>query len=459
MPVTGGKPPVYRGMQITLRPTIYCAFPTFCKASSQMGTTQFPDDGDFMAKVVLDPDNSSFCPTQNPDKGSQKLIISVVGAVALTHGCNDLIQSVLPSIYPLLKSEFNLSFTQIGMITLVYQLTASLLQPWIGLYTDKHPAPLLLPTGTAVTLTGVALLAWSFSFTMLLLAAALIGIGSATFHPEASRVARMTSGGRFGTAQSVFQVGGYAGTAFGPLVAALLIIPRGQTSVAWLMPVALLAIIVLAWLSRWTMLNGHIQMKKHASTSLRKLNRREVWRALGTVGFLVLVKYTYISSISVYYTFYLVSHFSIPLQQAQLCLFSFLAAVAVGTLVGGPVGDRIGRKAVVWMSFLGVIPFSLIMPHASLFWTVILTVCIGLVFSSAFSALVVYAQEVLPGKTGMVSGIIFGTMFGVGGIAAATLGKLADWYGLTNVYLACGFLPLLGLATVLMPDTHQKYQR
>jgi len=292
-------------------------------------------------------------------------------------------------------------------------------------------------------------------FSVVLVASALIGVGSATFHPEASRVARMASGGRFGTAQSTFQVGGYIGTAFAPLVAAMLIIPHGQIAVGWLMIIALFAVIILSGISRWTVKHGHAHMKKHNLQALRSLSSRDVKVALSVVGVLLLAKFTYIASISNYYIFYLVERFQLPIPQAQIYLFTFLAAVAVGTLAGGPIGDRIGRKAVVWISFLGVIPFSLLMPHANLFWTVVLTVCIGLVFSSAFAALVVYAQEVLPGRTGMVAGIMFGTMFGIGGIAAAALGKLADAYGITTVYNACGFLPLLGFATLLMPDTRR----
>lgn len=387
---------------------------------------------------------------------AHKLLVSILGAVAVTHGCNDFVQSMLPSIYPMLKADFSLTFAQIGLLSLVYQITASLLQPWIGLYTDKHPLPLLLPGGMVATLAGIGLLAVAPGFGWLLVSAALIGVGSATFHPEASRVARMASGGRFGTAQSTFQLGGYTGTALGPLVAALLIIPHGQLSIAWLMLVALFAIVVLSRLSNWAKHHGHAHMKKHGNAGLRQLAPGQVWLALSVVGMLLLIKFTYIASISTYYTFYLVDRFQLSLQAAQLYLFSFLAAVAVGTFVGGPIGDRIGRKAVIWISFLGVIPFSLLMPHANLFWTAILTVCIGLVLSSAFAALVVYAQEVIPGRTGMVAGIMFGTMFGVGGIAAAALGKFSDWYGITGVYNACGYLPLLGVVTFLMPETRLK---
>lgn len=396
-------------------------------------------------------------PTQaNVGSDTGKFLVNIVGAITLTHACNDVIQATLPSIYPMLKENFTLSYAQIGMIALVYQITASLLQPWVGLYTDKRPKPYLLPAGMAVTFLGIGVLAIADSFTLLLISAALVGVGSSTFHPEASRVARMASGGKFGTAQSVFQVGGNAGTAFGPLIAALLILPHGQMSVAWLMIIAFIAIVILTRISRWTIDHGHAQSKKHDSVSGEKLPRSKVILAVTIVSVLMLTKFTYIASISNYYTFYLIQRFDITLRDAQFCLFAFLAAVAIGTFAGGPVGDRIGRKAVIWISFLGVIPFALILPHANFFWTVTLTLIIGFVLSSAFAALVVYAQEVVPGRTGMVAGIMFGTMFGVGGIAAAGLGKLADIYGIVSVYDACGYLPLLGLATLLMPDTRKK---
>ncbi|UDQ77683.1 MFS transporter [Pectobacterium brasiliense] len=396
-------------------------------------------------------------PTQaNVGSDTGKFLVNIVGAIALTHACNDVIQATLPSIYPMLKENFTLSYAQIGMIALVYQITASLLQPWVGLYTDKRPKPYLLPAGMAVTFLGIGVLAIADSFTLLLISAALVGVGSSTFHPEASRVARMASGGKFGTAQSVFQVGGNAGTAFGPLIAALLILPHGQISVAWLMIIAFIAIVILTRISRWTIAHGHAQSKKHDSGGGEKLPRSKVILAVTIVSVLMLTKFTYIASISNYYTFYLIQRFDITLRDAQFCLFAFLAAVAIGTFAGGPVGDRIGRKAVIWISFLGVIPFAPILPHANFFWTVTLTLIIGFVLSSAFAALVVYAQEVVPGRTGMVAGIMFGTMFGVGGIAAAGLGKLADIYGIVSVYDACGYLPLLGLATLLMPDTRKK---
>ncbi|WP_380181872.1 MFS transporter [Kalamiella sp. sgz302252] len=409
-----------------------------------------------MTRLSSDPGSAATLSPADKSGQAQGFLASIVGATALAHGCNDMIQAVLPSIYPMLKASFSLSYTQIGLISLVYQLTASLLQPWVGLYTDKHPKPFLLPAGMGVTLLGIGLLAIAGNFLTILAAAALVGVGSSTFHPEASRVARMASGGRFGTAQSAFQVGGNAGSAFGPVLAALLIIPHGQLSVAWLMLCALTAIVILTRVSRWSARHGHQHMIRHGSAPLQKMSKGKMVQALVVVSVLMFAKFTYIASLSNYFTFYLVQRFSLPLERAQMCLFAFLAAVAIGTFAGGPIGDRIGRKAVVWLSFLGVIPFALILPHVDLLWTVVLTIIIGLVLSSAFAALVVYAQEVVPGRPGMVAGIMFGTMFGVGGLAAAGLGKLADMYGIDWVYGLCAFLPLLGFATLFMPETRSK---
>lgn len=408
-----------------------------------------------MASHSTEPEHPPTIPSSETACSSQGFLVSIVGATALAHGCNDMIQAVLPSIYPMLKTSFTLTYAQIGLISLVYQITASLLQPWVGLYTDKHPKPFLLPAGMGVTFLGIGLLAVAGNFMVILLAAALIGVGSSVFHPEASRIARMASGGRFGTAQSAFQVGGNAGSAFGPLLAALLIIPHGQLSVAWLMLCALVAIVILTRLSQWSARHGQAHMKRHGAAPRQKLSKAKVFQALVVVSVLMFAKFTYIASLSNYFTFYLVHRFSMPLEHAQFCLFAFLAAVAVGTFAGGPVGDRIGRKAVVWISFLGVIPFSLLLPHVGLVWTIVFTIFIGLILSSAFSALVVYAQEIVPGRAGMVAGIMFGTMFGVGGLAAAGLGKLADIYGIEWVYSLCAFLPLLGFATLFMPNTRQ----
>ena len=381
------------------------------------------------------------------------LALPVVGAVSFVHLLNDLIQAVLPAIYPMLKQQYLLSFAQIGLITLIFQITASLLQPAVGFYTDKHPKPGLLPLGMVFTLLGLAMLSMVNSFGMLLLASAMIGLGSSTFHPEASRVARMASGGRFGTAQSTFQVGGNTGTAIGPLLAALIIVPFGQHAVAWLIVFALLAIWVLFGVSRWSISHSKKQLAAKAHQVQSKLHGRQLVIALSTICVLMFAKFTYIASISNYFTFYLMHKFHLSLQSAQLHLFAFLAAVALGTFAGGPIGDRIGRKAVIWVSFVGMAPFALMMPHANLFWTTVLSIITGLVMSSAFAAMVVYAQEAVPGRVGMIAGLMFGLMFGVSGIAAAGLGYLADVKGIEWVFGVCSLLPLLGLATFFLPKT------
>jgi FSR family fosmidomycin resistance protein-like MFS transporter len=386
----------------------------------------------------------------------QKFVVKVVGAVAFAHLLNDLIQSALPSIYPLLKTKFSLDFTHIGWISLVYQVTASMLQPWIGLYTDKHPKPYLLPMGMAVTLVGIGLLSVSSSYSMLLAASALIGVGSSTFHPEASRVARLASGGRFGTAQSSFQVGGNSGSAIGPLLVATIVMPHGQGAIGWFMVIALAAILVLSGITHWRLHHAPATVVAAGKHAYVKLNRSQVIRALAVIGVLMFAKFIYIAAFTNYFTFYLMQRFDLSAQQSQYYLFAFLAAVATGTFAGGPVGDRIGRKAVIWISFMGVAPFALMLPHANLFWTAALSIAVGLVMSSAFAALVVYAQEAVPGRVGMVAGVMFGLMFGIGGIGAAGLGHLADLYGIVWVYGLCAFLPLLGIATALLPSTRAK---
>jgi FSR family fosmidomycin resistance protein-like MFS transporter len=377
--------------------------------------------------------------------------MQILFSVAFVHLLNDCVQAVLPAIYPLLKDDFALSFTQIGLITLTFQCTASLLQPWIGLTTDRRPVPFLLPAGMCVTLGGVALLATAGSFAMLLLAAGLIGVGSSTFHPEASRVARLASGGRFGFAQSLFQVGGNLGSAFGPLLAAAIIVGQGQGRIAWLMLLVLLAVAVLLKVSRWYA--GHLRSvtRKVAVHAGPGLSRGRVLRALTVLALLVFSKYIYMSSLSSYYTFYLIERFHVSVESAQMYLFLFLAAVAAGTFAGGPIGDRIGRKRVIWFSILGAAPFALALPYADLFWTAVLSVVIGLVMSSAFSAIVVFAQELVPDKVGMIAGLFFGLMFGISGIGAAVMGAIADTTGIEYVYRIASFLPLLGMLAVLLP--------
>lgn len=383
----------------------------------------------------------------------QGFLLPVVGGAALAHLLNDLIQAMLPAIFPLLKQNFALSFGQIGIIGLVYQVTASLLQPWVGLYTDKRPLPYLLPSGMGMTLIGIALLATAGSYPMLLVAAAVVGVGSATFHPEASRIARLASGGRFGTAQSTFQVGGNTGSAIGPLLAAAIVIPHGQGAVAWFMLIALAAIFVLYRLTLWVRRHGQAQARGLGQGRADGLGRAGVVRAVMVICVLLFAKFVYIAAFTNYFTFYLIQRFGLGVQHSQIFLFMFLASVAVGTFAGGPVGDRIGRKAVIWVSFLGVAPFALALPHVGLFWTAVLAMLIGLVMSSAFAAMVVYAQEAVPGRVGMVSGLMFGLMFGIGGLGAAGLGKLADVHGIVWVYGVTAYLPLLGLVTALLPDT------
>jgi FSR family fosmidomycin resistance protein-like MFS transporter len=365
---------------------------------------------------------------------------------------NDMIQSLLPAIYPLLKSSFALDFGQIGLITLTFQITASLLQPMIGMLTDRHPKPYSLVIGMGSTLVGLLLLSQAPSFTMLLIAAALIGTGSAVFHPESSRIARLASGGRHGLAQSVFQVGGNLGSAMGPLLAAFIIMPRGQSSIAWFAVAAAVAIILLTRIGHWY--QSQLPMARHSrsrSGSETLLTRRQIITALIVLGMLIFSKYFYLASLSSYYTFYLIHKFGISVQSAQLHLFVFLGAVAAGTLIGGPVGDRIGRRYVIWASILGVLPFTLLLPHANLLWTTLLTVVIGVVLASAFSAILVFAQELVPGRTGTISGLFFGFAFGMGGIGAAVLGQLADHVGIEAVYRICAWLPAIGLLAWFLP--------
>lgn len=380
-------------------------------------------------------------------------LLRVLAAVSACHLINDMVQSLLPSMFPILKTSFHLDFSQIGLIALTFQTTASLLQPVIGHFTDKKPLPFSLPVGMTSTLVGLVMLAYAPTFGMLLLAAALFGVGSAVFHPESSRVARMASGGKDGFAQSFFQVGGNTGSAFGPLLAALLILPRGQVGVLWFTLATLVGIPLLVWVSFWYRQElGHVAKRAVVEQAQHRLPRAKVIGALFVLMMLVFSKYFYIASLTNYYTFYLIRRFHVSVESAQLHLFLLFGAIAAGTLIGGPVGDRIGRKYVIWVSILGVLPFTLAMPYVNLLWTGVLSVVIGVVLASAFAAILVYAQELVPTRIGMISGLFFGFAFGMGGIGAAVLGKMADATGIINVYKVCAWLPALGLLTGLLPN-------
>jgi len=386
--------------------------------------------------------------------GADATVFGVILAISFCHLLNDMMQSLLPAIYPDLKADFGLSFGQIGIVTLVYQMTASILQPLVGLYADRHPTPLALPGGTLFSLGGLVVLSLAHRYPILLLGAALLGIGSSVFHPESSRVARMASGGRHGLAQSLFQVGGNTGQALGPLAAALVVVRWGQSSVAFFALLLLLSTAILWNVGRWYKHYGLARLHRGVARKAahRRLPRAAVIRGIAVLLALIFSKYVYLTSLTSYYTFYLIEHFALSVQAAQLYLFVFLAAIAVGTILGGAIGDRIGRKRVIWISILGALPFTLLLPHASLFWTGPLTVLIGLILASAFPAILVYAQELVPGKVGMISGLFFGLAFGAGGIGAAWLGALVDATSLEYVYRLCAYLPLIGLLAALLPD-------
>lgn len=388
-----------------------------------------------------------------PSPKNTKPAFGILGAISTSHMVNDMMQSLILAMYPILKGGFSLSFTQIGLITLTYQITASLLQPLIGQFTDRKPQPYSLPLGMFSTLIGLLLLAFAPNYAMLLVAAAFIGLGSAIFHPESSRIARLASGGQHGFAQSVFQVGGNLGTAIGPLLAAAVIVPFGQHSVAWFSLATLLGIGLLLQVSRWYATHHVAASGVKKAPVASPYPRKVVIGAIVTLLVLIFSKYFYVAGLSSFYTFYVMERFGISVQSAQLHLFIFLLASAVGTVVGGPLGDRIGRKPVIWVSILGVAPFALLLPHANLFWTTTLTVLIGLVLSSAFSAILVYAQELMPGKVGMVSGLFFGFAFGMGGLGAAVLGVLADHTSIAFVYDAIAYLPLLGVVAAFLPPS------
>ena len=387
--------------------------------------------------------------------------LSILAALSLCHLLNDTIQSLLPAIYPVLQANYALSFTQIGLLHLVFQGTASLLQPAVGLYTDKRPMFRLSTLGMGASLVGLVTLALAAHYWALLVAAMLVGVGSSIFHPDSSRVARTASGGRYGFAQSFFQVGGNTGSALGPLLAAYVVLPFGQPSIAWFSALALLGMIVLWKVGSWAKAR-HREARAGAGKAVAPASAfppRKVVALVAVLALLVFTKYVYVASLSSFYTFFLIERFGVSVRDAQLLLFVFLAAVAAGTFAGGPIGDRIGRKAVIWASILGVLPFSLALPYANLYWTAVLSVVIGAVIASAFSAILVYAQQLVPGRVGMISGLFFGFAFGVGGVGAAVLGILADQRGIIWVYHVCSFLPLLGLLAVFLPADNELKRR
>lgn len=392
-------------------------------------------------------------------KAAEQTVFSILLTISFSHLLNDTIQSLIPSIYPIVKQSFHLTFGQIGLITLTFQLAASLFQPFVGFYTDKKPQPFSLATGMVFTMSGLVCLAFAPSFTWILVSVGLIGTGSSVFHPEASKVAYMASGGRRGLAQSIFQVGGNAGSSIGPLLAALIIVPSGQSSIVWFSCLALIAIVILIAVGKWYRQNmqriGPKKAAAHGEEGVH-LSKRKVVFSIVILLVLIFSKYFYLASMTSYYTFYLIEKFGVSVQSSQVHLFIFLFSTAVGTFLGGPLGDRFGRKYVIWFSILGVAPFTLLLPHVDLFWTTILSVFIGLILASAFSAILVYAQELLPGKVGMVSGLFFGFAFGMGGLGSAVLGKLADSTSIHFVYQVCAFLPLIGLITGFLPNIGAK---
>jgi MFS transporter, FSR family, fosmidomycin resistance protein len=402
--------------------------------------------------ALMDRDSEQNLNESRTPRGSETVLLVLVAA-SFSHLLNDAVQSLIPAIYPVLKDSFQLSFAQIGLVTLTFQLTASLLQPLVGLYTDHRPQPFSLPIGMAFSLVGLVLLAFANSYPMILVAAASVGLGSSVFHPEASRLARLASGGRYGFAQSLFQVGGNAGQSLGPLLAALIIGGRARSNVIWFTLVALVGIVVLYNAGRWYRRNlprAHEHTRRHAAH--RHLPPAQIGWALFLLMSLVFSKFFYLESMRSYFIFYLMAKFQLPVQQAQLLLFLFLFSVAAGTIIGGPIGDRFGRKYVIWISMLGVAPLTLVLPYANLGWTIVLSVLIGIILSSAFPTILVYAQELLPGKVGLISGFFFGFAFGMAGIGSAVFGQLADHTSIEYVYWICSFLPLIGLVTGFLPN-------
>jgi FSR family fosmidomycin resistance protein-like MFS transporter len=414
-----------------------------------------------MAKRNNTPASSGGKTNLAPSVGKQGTAVAILAAISVCHLLNDVIQSLIMAIYPMLKSALALDFAQIGIITFTFQCTASLLQPVVGYYTDRYPTPYSLVLGMGSSLIGLIVMASANTYPAVIAAAALIGMGSSVFHPESSRVARLASGGRHGLAQSVFQVGGNFGTAIGPLLAAFIVLPNGQGSLAWFSLIALLAMVMLggigAWYGRTIKLNGNGQVGEREA--IAELGKSKVRRAVLLLMALTFSKDFYLVSITSFYTFYLIETFGLSVQSAQIYLFVFLGAVAAGTVIGGPIGDRIGTRRVIWWSILGALPFTLLLPHADLFWTAVLSVVIGLILASAHPTIIVYAQGLIPGRVGMVAGLFFGLAFGVAGIGAAILGWLADLTSVAFVYQLCAFLPVLGILAVFLPETETAANR
>ncbi|WP_244610557.1 MFS transporter [Microvirga pakistanensis] len=397
--------------------------------------------------------SSQALPVSAKPKGT---VFPVLISASVCHMLNDMLQALLPAVYPTLQGDFNLTFAQIGLLTFIYQLTASIFQPFIGLYTDRRPMPYSLPLAMVSSMSGLLTLAFAPNYEILLAGAVLLGLGSSIFHPETSRIARLSSGGAHGLAQSLFQVGGNFGSALGPLAAAFIVLPRGQHGLAWFAIAAVAGIILLTGLAHWYQANGHaVRPTSKAPARHPTLSRGQVSRAMAILLALLFSKWVYLALFTSYYTFFLIERFQLPTKDAQILQFVFFAAVAAGTIAGGPIGDRLGRKIVIWVSILGVLPFTLILPHVGLTTTVLLSVVIGLLMSSAFPAIVVYGQELMPGRVGMVSGLFFGFIFGIGGIGAALLGWVADWKGLEFAFLICSFLPAIGILTAFLPNLHQ----
>lgn len=403
--------------------------------------------------------NLNTATTISPRKVAQKTVFSILFTISFAHLLNDMMQSVIPAVYPMIKDKFQLSFTQIGLITLTFQLTASILQPFVGFYTDRTPRPYSLAIGMGSTLLGLILLSQASSYAFILIAVGMVGVGSSVFHPESSRVAYLASGGRRGLAQSIFQLGGNAGSAIGPLVAAIIVVPYGQHNIIWFGVAAILGIFALTRVGSWY--KDHLFQKAKGKISnddviYPGLSKGRVIVSLFILLVLIFSKYFYMASMTSYFTFFLIDKFDVSVQQSQIYLFIFLAAVAAGTLLGGPLGDRYGRKYIIWISILGVAPFTLLLPYVGLFWTAVLSVFIGVILASAFSAIIVYAQELVPGKVGMIAGLFFGFAFGMGGLGSALLGKLADYTSINFVFQICAFLPLIGIITAFLPNIENK---